>query len=133
MSLDVDVDLDLYRWHHPDCTIGRLSATDFQCWTLELPWKNNEQDISCIEPGVYEYYFRISPSNGPVLELRNVKNRTYIQFHSGNYTYQILGCILTGDSIKWLNKDDIPDVTNSVKTLKKLLKVAGKSGKIRIH
>lgn len=125
--------IDLYRWPHNDCTIGRLTINKFQCWTLELPWKQNYQDISCIPTGTYDYYFRISPKNGTVLELLAVENRDYIQIHSGNFTYQILGCILVGDGFKWLDKDDIPDVTNSARTLKKLLKLAGKKGKIKIH
>jgi len=121
------------RWYHEDCTIGRLSIDDFQCFTLELPDLNNEESISCIPPGKYDYYFRESPHNGPVLELRYVPNRRYIQIHSGNYTSQILGCILVGDGIKWLNRDSIPDVTNSKATLKKLLKQAGQAGILEIR
>ncbi len=124
--------ITLKRWYHGDCTIGRLECEDFQCFTLELPNLDNEQDISCIPEGNYEYYFKDSHNNGHVLELRDVPNRTYVQFHSGNYTYQILGCILVGDGIKWLNRDRIPDVTNSRNTLIKLLKRAGKSGQLRI-
>ncbi len=124
--------ITIKRWYHDDCTIGRLECDDFQCFTLELPNLDNEQDISCIPEGVYDYYFRDSPSNKHVLELRDVPDRTYIQIHSGNYTYQIRGCILVGDSIKWLNRDRIPDVSNSRNTLIKLLQRAGKSGQLRI-
>jgi len=46
-----------------------------------------------------------------------------IEIHSGNYTRQILGCILVGDSLKYLDADDILDVTNSKHTLDKLLQV----------
>ena len=56
-----------------------------------------------------------------------------IEVHSGNYTSQILGCILVGDGIKWLNRDSIPDVTNSRNTLIKLLREAGDSGTIKIR
>lgn len=125
--------MKINRWHHNDCTIGRLSINNFQCFTLELPDLGNQQDISCIPPGNYDYYFRDSPHNGHVLELRAVPNRRYIQIHSGNYTSQILGCILVGDGIKWLNQDSTPDITNSKNTLKKLLKEAGKSGVLEIR
>jgi len=125
--------MKINRWHHNDCTIGRLSINGFQCFTLELPDLSNEQDISCIPPGKYDYYFRDSPHNGHVLELRAVPSRRYIQIHSGNYTSQILGCILVGDGIKWLNRDSIPDVTNSKNTLKKLLKEAGQFGVLEIR
>jgi len=121
------------RWYWPEFSLGIFTIDNFKCFSLELPDKNNEQDISCIPEGTYEYYARNSPSNGLVLELRAVPNRRYIQIHSGNFTRQILGCILVGDSIKYLDSDQIPDVTNSKATLKKVLALAGKSGKIKIR
>ena len=124
--------INLHRWYNDDCTIGRLSIGDFQCFTLELPWIDNHQNISCIPEGVYQYKLYQSPSKGTVLLILDVEGRTMIEIHSGNYTSQILGCILTGDSVKWLDADKIPDVTNSVRTLKKLLNVAGTSGQITI-
>lgn len=125
--------IELNRWYQDDCTMGRLTIDDFQCFTLELPWLDNEKNKSCVPPGTYEYFLRQSPSNGLVLELRDVEDRTYVQIHSGNFTYQILGCILVGDSIRWLDSDKIPDVTNSKNTLKKLLAVAGATGHIIIN
>lgn len=123
----------LERWYRSNCTLGIFTINNFRCFSLELPDRDNQQDISCIPEGKYEYYFRVSPHNGKVLELRNVRNRDYVQIHSGNYTRQILGCILVGESIKYLNADSIPDVTSSVKTLKKVLKLAGKTGIIEIR
>ena len=121
------------RWYQPDCTIGRLSINNFQCFTLELPDLGNEQDISCIPDGRYEYYFRESPSNGNVLELRNVPDRSYIQIHAANHTRQLRGCIAVGDSVRFLDSDKIPDITNSKKTLSKLLEVAGPFGILHIR
>ena len=116
--------INIKRWYNDDCTIGRLTIGDFQCFTLELPWKENKRSISCIPEGLYEYTFYDSPKNGYVIQLENVRNRDYIQVHSGNFTYQVEGCILVGDSVKWLNTDKIPDVTNSRDTLNQLLKEA---------
>lgn len=114
--------LKINRWYHNDCTVGRLSYGDFQCWTLELPLLNNQQDISCIYPaGGYRGRKHFSPNNDECIEIVNVMDRTNIQIHAGNYTSQIRGCILVGDSVKFLNDDLIPDVTNSKKTLSKLL------------
>ena len=45
----------------------------------------------------------------------------------------ILGCILVGESIKYLNADTIPDVTNSKNTLRKVLRLANQSGTIEIR
>lgn len=124
--------IKLKRWYNPDCTIGRASIGKFQFFTLELLYAGNLENVSCIPEGIYEYFLRDSPSKGSVLELKEVRNRSFIQLHAGNYTSQILGCILVGDGIKWLNDDGIPDVTNSKRTLKKLLKYAGDSGFIEI-
>ena len=110
------------RWYHNDCTLGRLSLpSGFQCFTLELPWLENESNVSCIPKGTYKAFKRVSSRNGNVFELRNVPQRTSIQCHSGNYTRQIQGCILVGSSITFLDSDTIPDVTNSKQTLDKLL------------
>ena len=122
----------LERWNRNNCTLGILSCGTFQCFTLELPDLDNQPDISCIPTGKYDYYFRDSPKNGPVLELRAVPNRTYIQIHAGNFTSDIHGCILVGDSIKFLNNDEIPDIANSRNTHNRLLELAGKSGSIEI-
>ena len=114
--------LKIKRWYHDDCTIGRLQFGNFQCWTLELPLLNNATDISCIYPaGGYRGQKHFSTNNGDCIAIDNVMDRTNIQIHSGNYTSQIRGCVLVGDSVKFLNDDLIPDVTNSKNTLKKLL------------
>lgn len=124
--------IEIKRWPEDDCTIGRLSVDNFQCFTLELPDKDNQTNISCIPEGTYNYHARLSNRNGFVLELEDVKDRTFIQIHSGNYTSQIRGCILVGDSIKHLNNDKIPDITNSKKTLKKLLDLVDDKGTVKI-
>lgn len=114
--------LTLKRWYHDDCTIGRLKVGAFQCFTLELPDKNNQPFVSCIPEGEYMIDFYDSPKHGRVLLLHSVPHRQMIEIHAGNYTRQIEGCILVGDSVKWLDDDSIPDVTNSKATLEKLLK-----------
>ena len=104
-----------------DFTMGYLRYMDMMCFTLELPWKDNQRNISCIPAGTYYAKWRTSPTNGQVIELLDVPNRDFIQIHAGNYTSQIQGCILVGDSIKDINGDNIPDVTNSRYTLERLL------------
>jgi len=125
--------ITINRWYREDCTLGIFTIGNFRCFSLELPDKDNQQDVSCIPEGIYDYYFRNSSQNGNVLELRSVRDRDYIQIHSGNYTRNTLGCILVGESIKYLDRDSIPDVTRSVPTLKKILELAGKSGKIHLR
>lgn len=85
-------------------TEGLLVAGDFNCRTLELPWKNNQKQISCIPPGEYDVEIRLSNKYGRVYWVRHVPNRTYILIHSGNYAgdklkgyrTHIMGCILLG-------------------------------------
>ena len=106
---------------YDDCTMGRLEFGDFQCFTLELPWKDNQQDVSCIPEGHYKAVRYDSPQHGWVLLLLDVDDREMIEVHPGNFTHQILGCILVGNSIKYLDSDSVPDVTNSRDTLEALL------------
>lgn len=120
-------------WVRDNATIGFLQYKDFKCCTLELPWEDNNKDVSCIPAGIYDAVKYDSPKHGEVLLLLDVHGRDMIEIHSGNYTRQILGCILVGDGIKFLDSDDIPDVTNSRNTLAKLLDVITESVPVHIE
>lgn len=114
--------IKIERAYFSDCTIGRLSYLDFKCMVLELPWLDNQKNISCIPEGIYQCKKRFSPGKQyEVIEYIGVPNRAFIQAHYGNYTRQLLGCQLYGDGLKYLDNDDIIDITNSEKTIKKLL------------
>ena len=116
--------LKIKTWQMDDCTLGILTYGEFKCFTLELPWKNNEKNISCIPRALaYQGEKHESTSNGSVVAINNVLNRTHIQIHSANFLRQLKGCIAVGDSIKFLDGDSLPDVTNSKNTLKKLLAI----------
>lgn len=111
------------RMHHPDCTLGRLSYGDYQCFTLELPWLNNRAGVSCIPVGIYRCKKIVSPSLGECVEVENVFGRTYIRIHKGNFTRQIEGCILVGTSVQFIDGDSIPDVGASNKAFTMLMNV----------
>jgi hypothetical protein len=116
--------ISIETWQRDDCTLGVLTCGDFKCFTLELPWRDNERNVSCIPRAEgYKGVKFLSNKNGSAIKIINVMNRDHIQIHKGNYTSQIEGCILVGDSIKFLNEDGIPDVTNSKKTMNKLLEL----------
>ena len=122
------------RGYLPDCTPGQLKTDGFMCLTLELPWKQNKQSISCIPEGTYKYRIAASPRTGNlVIWIDNVPNRTSIQIHAGNYTRQIEGCCLVGESVKDIDHDGILDVTNSKNTLKALIAEIPTHGKIRFE
>lgn len=125
--------LSINRIYQSDCTIGVLTFNDFRCFTLELPWLDNKTSVSCIPSGRYQAKKMISPLLGECIEIFNVLNRSYIRIHAGNYTSQILGCVLVGDSLKDINGDGIIDVTNSKATLKNLMAALPDSFEIEIE
>lgn len=111
------------RKFYPDCTTGRVRFGNFHCHSLELPWRNNINDISCIPNGIYPCRKIISPNHGECFEILEVPFRTLVRGHIGNFIKSTLGCVLFGDSIKDFNNDGILDVTNSGKTFDKLMSV----------
>ena len=100
--------------------LGDLSFNSFTCQTLERPWKNNQKNISCIPIGTYQVKYTFSSKFLKyTYEVLNVPNRSGIRIHSGNYFFDIEGCILLGDSYSDINKDGQKDVLNSRVTIKK--------------
>lgn len=84
--------------------------------TLELSWKKNQHNISCIPLG--QYACALHPFHETEMyQLTNVSNRTGIFIHPGNYHTDSLGCILLGVDTKDLNADGQVDVTQSVNTI----------------
>lgn len=103
-------------------TLGKLTANNagatFICDTLELAWKNNASNISCIPTGTYEAKWTLSPRFMKfTYEILNVKNRTGIRIHSANYFNQLNGCIALGSGLQDLNNDGELDIINSRKTI----------------
>jgi hypothetical protein len=112
-------------------TTGTLVVMDkdhevFRCRTLELPWKNNQRNISCIPvtgATPYTVVKRFTEERGNHFHVLNVPQRSSILIHSGNYYTHTLGCILVGKDLTDLNKDGYADVTNSKLTLAKLVEI----------
>lgn len=83
------------------CSMGYLIANNkVICYTLELPWIDNLNNISCIPEGTYSGILRYDKTDGWRIQLENVPNRTGVQIHMGNYTKEIKGCILVGTDAK---------------------------------
>lgn len=94
--------------------IARLSASDqgtkgllvlpgFYCRTLELPWRDNAQRISCIPAGTYTLHF--APSRlGKVYRFDSVPGRSGVLIHWGNlagdvskgWKSHVEGCVILG-------------------------------------
>jgi hypothetical protein len=87
--------LILTRKYFPDGTNGRLECEGkFLCYTIELPWKENEKRVSCIPEGEYFLRKRYSRKFHWHLELVAVENRSLILMHPANNALRELnGCI----------------------------------------
>lgn len=88
-----------------DGTRGALRIEGrFQCYTLELPWKDNQKDISCIPLGNYvcskvkNVYTRHGSLIPVTFEIKDVPNRSGVLFHAGNFLTETLGCVLLGEA-----------------------------------
>ncbi|AYA63839.1 DUF5675 family protein [Alteromonas sp. RKMC-009] len=89
-------------------TPGHLFLGPWTAHTLELPWRDNQPNISCIPAG--EYPIRLVKTRKPIggrshlYLIENVPGRTSILFHAGTFAgnkdegfkTSVLGCVLTG-------------------------------------
>jgi len=89
--------------------------------TLELPWLNNQHQISCIPVGAYPLVNWQSAKFGFCLRVCDVPNRDAILCHAGNYHENTHGCVLFGDKFTDLDKDGYLDITNSRLTINNIL------------
>ena len=75
--------------------------------TVELPWRGNEQSVSCIPSGTYALRKRLSgvvkrSSGGKYSqgwEVTSVPGRTYIMVHVANTIDDLEGCIGVGAAL----------------------------------
>jgi hypothetical protein len=81
-------------------TVGKLMVLDGEKQvvvynTLELPWRDNNKNISCIPDGDYNVYLAKSEKfNREVYLLANVPGRSGILIHDGANKSDTEGCIL---------------------------------------
>lgn len=78
-----------------NCTKVDVSVQGHLFNALELPWKENQRNISRIPRGVYVWQKITRSSNGqPAVWLRDVHNRSEILIHEGTKPHHSKGCIL---------------------------------------
>jgi hypothetical protein len=82
--------LDVYLIRYKEDPDGQGVAgfwvtSGFRAFTIELPWKNNAPDVSCIPDGVYRCKAYASPRFGIVYHITDVAGRTWILTHYGNW------------------------------------------------
>ena len=81
-----------------------LYCEDFVARVMELPWRDNQRNISCIPAGEYLVRTRYSKKFKLVYWLQNVMDRSYIYIHSGNlagdkrleWITHSYGCLIIG-------------------------------------
>ena len=84
-------------------TLGKLFLNgEIFCQTLELPYLDNQRSISCIPEGEYKVRLRTAKESSSRdylhLLVQDVKGRSYILVHIGNFPRDTKGCILVGQS-----------------------------------
>ena len=89
------MEITLHRSYFEEGTNGTLFIEGiFFCFTIELPWRDNKRNISCIPVGAYEIDTRFSKKFQHHLIVKNVKGRSFILFHPANdANKELLGCI----------------------------------------
>ena len=88
-----------------EVTMGQLFLNgEKMCDTLELPWKDNQKNISCIPEGDYKVRLRLARESATRdylhLLIKDVPNRKYVLFHRGNTISDSRGCVLIGFASK---------------------------------
>lgn len=107
------MELTLARRYGDMATTGVLTAGALSLFTIELPWRNNAPDASCVPEGVFQLVRYLSPTHGWTWCLRNpdlkimgcdqltadqvaAGFRSFSELHSANWARQLLGCIAAG-------------------------------------
>lgn len=97
----------LTRVYLEDATLGVLSGPEgIICNTLELAWRGNRPNISCIPEGLYPLVIGTFPKFGNVVRVMAVPGRSAILFHAANNPHihsgrkELRGCIAPCMSIR---------------------------------
>lgn len=114
-------------------TLGRLSMPGFFLYTVELPWRGNKRNESCIPPGRYQYQRHDSPRFGATIWLRDVPGRSEILIHAANSPADLDGCIGPGLDYGWWHERGELAVWDSRDALQRLLSKCDDAGNIDIH
>ena len=89
------MELELIRTYYATGTNGKiLYRNRLIAYSIELPWKENLAQVSCIPEGRYELIKRFSNRFKWHLQLKYVMQRTCILMHPANDAlHELKGCI----------------------------------------
>lgn len=97
--------LKLLRTYQEKVTTGVFIVLDdglpiFSCISLELPWRDNKPQVSCVPEGEYQIKYEYSNKFKQFLwELKGVPDRSEIKIHPANNVHELLGCIALGRNL----------------------------------
>ncbi len=85
-------------------TFGLLTDGEMALYVAELPWKDNQRNVSCIPVGTYKVIPHVSRRFGRCFAVLGVPNRSAILIHAGNFAGDVIkgwrthshGCLLPG-------------------------------------
>lgn len=122
--------LELFRTYFPNGTNGEILLNGVrQCYSIELPWLENQRQISCIPEGTYRLSKRRSVRFGEHLEVCGVKGRSGILVHPANDALKELrGCIAPVSQLTGVGKGTQSRLANE--WLKTLVYAALKRGAV---
>ena len=87
----------------------------FRCKCLELPWLNNQRNISCISEGVYDIEKYSDSKHPDCFWIKNVLGRDGILIHIGNFATGVKidteGCQLPGIDFVDIDVNGTLDIT----------------------
>lgn len=122
--------ITINRIYGKDGTYGTLIAKRngsiiFITNTIELAWRDNKRNISCIPEGKYQCVPYKSSHLGHTFLVKDVPNRSGILLHPANFVagknVDLRGCIAPVSYIKDINGDTYLDGANSVVVMRILL------------
>jgi hypothetical protein len=141
MKISIDRTYDQQQTPGHAAIMDDEGSVIFQFDTLELPWRLNQQNISCIPEGEYIAERRYSEKYKEHLHIKDVKNRSLILIHWGNYAGSvnprtghpdIRGCVLVGDGFKDITGDDVSEILNSKSTFNKIMSIVSEKVNLEI-
>jgi hypothetical protein len=109
-----------------EITLGTIVFPDQIFQTLELPWKENQHQISCIPEGEYPCIFEHNhPKFGDIYRILNVPNRDGILIHCGNIVQDTHGCVLLGLKRDYFPEKNVCSIYNSRSAKERFIKLVG--------
>lgn len=119
-------------------TLGKFVVfDDWNCelaqgFIMELPYKDNQTNVSRIDEGEYDCVKRNSQKYGDHFHILDVPGRDYILIHIGNYHTDTRGCLLPGEGLVDIDGDGLRDVTGSGSTMRMLNEIMDEQFKLII-